>query len=409
MNILFLSESFYPHGSGGELATYLYAKLLTRAGFKVIVITNQYLGEPKVSVDKYMIIYRIPLYEEGGDSKYSILARLDILFSNFFRNAIKWADIVYIPGFWYSTIPLAKAYGKPVLVHLHGYNYVCPLAHLYDSRTGTICDHNRKMCSPKCIYKYERFQGKNLIRSAGSVLLNSTIWRLSKKVAAMSDAFICVSKAQRDIIGRYDSPLIRKAHVIYNPLPEIPMMKVEGDGFGYFGGPDSVKGFKILYKAMKHLAAKGTGTFTLHATAFPREETRTVGNSNIFYYKRLNAEGCQEIYRQIKAVVFPSIVAEPWGYVASEALLRGRVLIASRLGGIPEQTKDCKGVFLYDPRDHKRLADILQEVNALSKESIEYLGLHNREVFTHNYSNEKTIRAFTDLCAEVCSQTYAAY
>ena len=40
MNILFLSELFYPHGSDGELATYLYAKLLSQKGFNVKVVTN---------------------------------------------------------------------------------------------------------------------------------------------------------------------------------------------------------------------------------------------------------------------------------------------------------------------------------------------------------------------------------
>jgi hypothetical protein len=49
VNILFLSELFYPHGSGGELATYLYAKLLSEAGINVIVITNRFAGEPDVS------------------------------------------------------------------------------------------------------------------------------------------------------------------------------------------------------------------------------------------------------------------------------------------------------------------------------------------------------------------------
>jgi hypothetical protein len=48
MNILFLSELFYPHG-GAELATYLYAKLLSEAGFNAVVITNRFTGESDVS------------------------------------------------------------------------------------------------------------------------------------------------------------------------------------------------------------------------------------------------------------------------------------------------------------------------------------------------------------------------
>jgi len=50
MNILFLSEWFYPHGSGAELATYLYAKLLNEADFNVVVTTNRFAGEREALV-----------------------------------------------------------------------------------------------------------------------------------------------------------------------------------------------------------------------------------------------------------------------------------------------------------------------------------------------------------------------
>lgn len=47
LRILFLSELFYPHGGGAELATYLYAKLLSSAEFNVVVVTNRFSGEPE--------------------------------------------------------------------------------------------------------------------------------------------------------------------------------------------------------------------------------------------------------------------------------------------------------------------------------------------------------------------------
>jgi hypothetical protein len=38
-----------------------------------------------------------------------------------FRKLVKWADIVYIPRYAYPLIPVAKALGKRVVVHLHDY------------------------------------------------------------------------------------------------------------------------------------------------------------------------------------------------------------------------------------------------------------------------------------------------
>jgi hypothetical protein len=62
VKILFLSELFYPYGGGAELATYLYAKLLSRAGFNVVVVTNRFSGEPDFSNNEGFAVYRLPLF-----------------------------------------------------------------------------------------------------------------------------------------------------------------------------------------------------------------------------------------------------------------------------------------------------------------------------------------------------------
>ena len=76
MNILFLSELFYPHGGGAEFATYLYAKLFSEAGFDVVVITNKANGESHFSKNENFRIYRIPLFNKTAGMKYSIFMRM---------------------------------------------------------------------------------------------------------------------------------------------------------------------------------------------------------------------------------------------------------------------------------------------------------------------------------------------
>ncbi|MGA3405813.1 MAG: hypothetical protein ABSD49_08795 [Candidatus Bathyarchaeia archaeon] len=94
MNFLFLSELFYPHGGGAELATYMYAKLLGENGHNVIVITNRFAGEPETAKGPNVTIYRLPMFE-----------RVDVLFCSLLSKLIKWAEMVYVPRFWYSAIP----------------------------------------------------------------------------------------------------------------------------------------------------------------------------------------------------------------------------------------------------------------------------------------------------------------
>lgn len=152
MKILFLSELFYPHGGGAELATYLYANLLSVAGFNVVVVTNRFASESPFSKNGNLMIYRLPLFKEDRNTKYSILKRFDVLFSSFMRKIMKWADAIYIARFWYSAMPLAKAYRKPVITHLHDYVPICPLSNSYDVSKDVVCDHNGLLCPPRCFF-----------------------------------------------------------------------------------------------------------------------------------------------------------------------------------------------------------------------------------------------------------------
>ncbi len=83
MNILFLSETFYPHGGGAELATYRYAKLLSENGVNVIVVTNRYSSEKDVTLDGKLTVCRLPLFHGNSIIKYKILLNFGVPLSNF--------------------------------------------------------------------------------------------------------------------------------------------------------------------------------------------------------------------------------------------------------------------------------------------------------------------------------------
>ncbi|MEM4474689.1 MAG: hypothetical protein QXY75_06915, partial [Candidatus Bathyarchaeia archaeon] len=62
MKILILSELFYPHGSGAELATWLYVKMLAEEGFKITVVTSKFPNESSFEVlNERIRIYRLPI------------------------------------------------------------------------------------------------------------------------------------------------------------------------------------------------------------------------------------------------------------------------------------------------------------------------------------------------------------
>lgn len=397
---MFLSELFFPHGRGAELATYLYAKTLSNAGTKIIVVTNRFGREPDCSKEPNLTIYRIPMFKKSDGNKYSILQRSDLLLSSSVRKVFQWADIIYIPRFWFSAIPLARTWGKPVVVHIHDYIPVCPLATICDISKRKVCSSNGLICSGKCIYTFEKGQGRSFPEALLSLALNSTFGRVFCRLVRLSDAVIFVSNAQRTLITERLPTLGSKSRVIYNPLPDISRMSTEGDDFGYFGGGDPLKGFGTLYDALNCINHHQK-QITVHATGFFDYERRRpdlLEFARIRYYPRLHSPIFEQLYKRIRAVIVPSLLPEPLPYVVSEAILRGRAVVASNVGGIPEQVEGCKASYLFKAGNHSELAEKMQYVGELSEETVEDLTMHDREVLTKRFSVDKAIGDFLNVC-----------
>jgi glycosyltransferase involved in cell wall biosynthesis len=396
-----LSELFYPHGSGGELATYLYAELLRKAGINVVVVTNRFSGEPEVSRSENLIVYRLPLFNETKGVKYSILRRFDILVSGFMRKLMKWADIVYIPKFWFSAIPFAKAYGKPVIVHLHGYHPVCPLSVLYDFSKNRMCQHHHGLfCSLKCITTDARKKTPIPQEVLESVALNSIIGHYMDWFVRLSNSIVCVSKAQEKLIMEHMPSVAKKLHVIYNPLPQVVDFNRKVGDFGYFGGSSLLKGFSVLCQALRKVNPK----INIHLTKMPKvsvdllDELRQLGG---IAHEILPRDLYRKLYKKIQVVVVPSVWPEPWGYIVSEALLSKRLVIASRVGGIPEQTEGLEGAFSFQPGSSEQLADQIEYVRDLSEEVRTELGFKNKEKFLARFDNKKTLGEFINVLNKV--------
>jgi len=399
MNILFLSELFYPHGGGGELATYLYAHGLAEAGVNVNIVTNRFLNEPAKSKHKNLTIFRLPLCEEPVN-KYSLFGRLDFFASKFAKNLLEWADVIYIPKYWYSAIPWAKSHGKAVVTHVHSYSPICPMAALYDTVEEETCSRNT-FCSLRCILLNEKAQSRSILHILSSVTLNGTIGLLFHRFIALSDAIICVSEAQREIILSRRCRLADKSYVVYNPLPKLDEIPLEENHFGFFGGHHPAKGFQVLLRSIPYIKSRG---IIIHATGFTRASSQyfeSYGGVKIRKYERLQESLYREVYRKICAVVVPSVSPEPEPYTITEALLRKRLVIASNIGGIPEQMKGCKGCFLFKPGQSTELAELMDFIHSLNCDEVSSLGANNYESFLKRTKNYGSVARLMKICEQV--------
>jgi hypothetical protein len=109
MNILILSEKLWPEGSGGELATYLYTRLLIENDVDVKVAISSTSNHFKAWSE--LPIYKIPVL---GHGKYTIMPMFKEL-----RGLFEWSDVVYCTDF-FQIIPLIKKIFKlPIVVRVH--------------------------------------------------------------------------------------------------------------------------------------------------------------------------------------------------------------------------------------------------------------------------------------------------
>lgn len=394
VNVLILSELTYPHGGGAELGTHLLANQLAQSGFSIRVITNRFENEPQKSRQGNLEIFRLPILTDWS-GKYSLIMRFDILISTCFRKLFRWADIVYIPGGWYSAIPIAKSYGKVVIAHLHDYRPICSLATMYDLSRNQICS-SRIRCRPSCVVSHEMAHGKHPAAVLASGLTNSSIWPWLSKIIKLCDALICVSHAQKNLIASRMRLSENNCRVIYNLLPNVANAPISSGEMAYFGGPSPLKGYDVLRLALQDVK----DPVTVHATGFSGKKSQVIGNSTIRFHERLPSWEYERVSNIVQTVIAPSIWPEPLPYVVSEAILRGRLVIASRIGGIPEQLEGCPGGFLFEPASHDHLRELIEHVQRLEPKVVSELACKDKEVFTQRFDNAKSLREFMDLLEE---------
>ena len=131
--------------------------------------------------------------------------------------------------------------------------------------------------------------------------------------------------------------------------------------FGFIGRIEPEKGLEILLKATTHM----DGDWRLRIAgrgeaAYVARLRRAFADPRIVWLGQAEADA---FYESVDLVVAPAICAEPFGRTVVEALARGRGVIASRIGGLPEAAAGGgEWAFLVPPGDACALAAALTAV-----------------------------------------------
>ena len=162
----------------------------------------------------------------------------------------------------------------------------------------------------------------------------------------------------------YETPACRPVA----PLPASPRVLFVGR---------LVEGKGILPLA-RELASRGV-SLDIAGTGPQAEELRNVcrtSGGRVRLLGWLSGSELDEVYERASVVVVPSLWPEPYGLVGPEALARGRAVVATDVGGIPEWGRGA-GVSLVAP-DPRAVAGEVERLLSNPGE-LERMGLAGRE------------------------------
>jgi len=124
--------------------------------------------------------------------------------------------------------------------------------------------------------------------------------------------------------------------------------------------------------------------------------TRQLGISNrVLFSGRIPQKEVSMYYAASDVVVVPSL-QEAWGLVATEAMACGKPVVATRVGGLPDQVIEGFNGFLVPPRDPKALADKILYLLENPSEA-RRMGLNGRRLAEEKFDIEKRVDKIVEL------------
>jgi glycosyltransferase involved in cell wall biosynthesis len=285
-------------------------------------------------------------------------------------------------GLTTAVLDGAKDAGIPVVLTLHDYKMISP--------SGILMSGNNPCRN--CLERPGTFQCILNRCSRGSLAISfGAYWetwfnRKFHKYESVA-AFVAPSRFMADTVAGMGVDRTR-IHVVPNSLDPAQYSpgKEKGKYFFYAGRMYPEKGVETLLKCFSaqgaELVLAGEGrelaSYRAQAAKYP----------NIRFLGKLGPEEIRRHYRDCIAVIVPSLWPENASMVVLEALACGKPVVASRIGGLPEQVQDGVNGLLFNPGDSEALGGIVSRLWS-DRDLAERLGKNARRNFEERYSQDR--------------------
>jgi glycosyltransferase involved in cell wall biosynthesis len=239
-----------------------------------------------------------------------------------------------------------RRHGIPIVWTVHDYDLICP--------NGQLFTHDAP-CTRCAGHHYAnairlRCKRGDLAQSAAVALEK---WVHAKlRIWDKVDRFLCPSRFLAAQMVAFGVPADRVSH-LPNALDPAPAGGAPGSHWVYAGRLSPEKGVDDLVAAARllpHRALRVLGGGPEHARLV------RVAPVNVTFLGPVSPARVAEELRAAGAVAVPSRWPENFPYAVLEAQQAGRAVVATRVGGIPEQIEDGVDGVLVPPADPVRLA-----------------------------------------------------
>lgn len=348
MKLLIYSHFFPPSVGGVESITLSLASGLAelrlpdgQLEFEVVVVTETPLGNLDDRAFPFRVFRRPTTIQ---------LWRL-----------VRACDVAHLAGPALAPLILCRIARKPIVIEHHGYQAICPNGLLVHKPDGNVCpghfmQRHYRQCA-KCL-AHESSPPRNWLR----LLLAFPRYFLARR----AEANIAVSRHSLERCGLPRSSVIY--HGIEDPLPNSVGSPSDGSRilFAYVGRLVSEKGIAFLLQAAGILRDEGY-SFDVRLIGDGPERSNIESmiaqhslGSHVQITGFLTSAALTEIIRSVHVVVMPSVWEETAGLAAIEQMTRGKLVIASDIGGLGEVLGDSGLKCL--PGDAKALANAMRRV-----------------------------------------------
>jgi len=373
VRLIELTDLYAPAIGGLERFVALLSDELARRGHEVHVVTSAVPGVPAAETCGGVTVHRLPLlYQKVAPRLSDDAARPfhppapDPLFRRLLTDLVREIkpDVVHAHG-WSVFSCLARASPRtPVMVTAHDYSLACARKTLVHKSGAPCPGPSWPRCGPCATAQYGLAKG-NVLAAASLTSL-----RLLKKATTFTAVSDYAASRLSPIIGRVAGKPVHTLHSFVPDglfesgwLAERPEFLPAEDGYILFAGQLSrYKGTHVLIDAYRRLPAPPPLVMlgTPHPTSPPPDSLpagvtmrTTVAHQNV-------------IAAMVRAacVVVPSVGPDSLPMTVSEAQNCGVPVVASAVGGIPEQVVNGQTGWLVPAADERALADRLGELLA---------------------------------------------